>query len=168
MLEPTGVSHHNKPCISNWGNIYKHCTFCKVLLKLLVMYTFRIIIIIDLIEPWWKLHSTDHWAIVDVYCMFADKLHCYATYLFCCMCIFREMEYDLENLLLSDGHRIHSLVQQSFVACGISEASPAWQEFIMHIDAIILQGLKNLTISSMAALLNTLLDHDVRLLFFHT
>ncbi|XP_018424228.1 PREDICTED: dynein beta chain, flagellar outer arm-like [Nanorana parkeri] len=72
----------------------------------------------------------------------------------------KEMEYDLESLLVSDGHRIHSLVQQSFVACGISEASPAWQEFIMHIDAIILQGLKKLTISSLAALLNTLLDHE--------
>lgn len=82
------------------------------------------------------------------------------------MCIFREMEHDLESLLVSDGHRIHSLVQQSFVACEISEASPAWQEFIMHIDAIILQGLKNLTISSLAALLNTLLDCEVRFFFY--
>ncbi|XP_068122143.1 uncharacterized protein [Hyperolius riggenbachi] len=72
----------------------------------------------------------------------------------------KKTEHDLESQLILDGHRIHSLVQQSFVACGISEASPAWQEFIMHMDAIVLQGLKKVTLSSLAALLNTLLDRD--------
>ncbi|XP_063809812.1 uncharacterized protein LOC135027842 isoform X3 [Pseudophryne corroboree] len=72
----------------------------------------------------------------------------------------KNIEHELESLLIPDGQRIHSLVEQSFVACGISEASPAWQEFIMHIDAVVLQGLKKVTISSLAALLNTLLDCD--------
>ncbi|XP_075053831.1 uncharacterized protein LOC142139871 [Mixophyes fleayi] len=72
----------------------------------------------------------------------------------------KEIEHELTSLLIPDGQKIHSLVEQSFDACGISEASPAWQEFIMHIDAIVLQGLKKVTISSLAALLNTLLDSD--------
>ncbi|XP_040278224.1 dynein beta chain, flagellar outer arm-like [Bufo bufo] len=71
----------------------------------------------------------------------------------------KKIEYELEALLFPDGQKIHTLVQQSFTACCISEASPAWQEFIMHIDAIVLQGLKKVTISSLAALLNTLLDY---------
>ncbi|XP_069829066.1 uncharacterized protein [Dendropsophus ebraccatus] len=71
----------------------------------------------------------------------------------------KKIEHDLEALLVPDGQRIHNLVQQSFAACSISEASPAWQEFVMHIDAIVLQGLKKVTISSLAALLNTLLDY---------
>ncbi|XP_075707241.1 uncharacterized protein LOC142741794 [Rhinoderma darwinii] len=71
----------------------------------------------------------------------------------------KKIEHELKALLVPDGHKIHNLVQQCFAACGISEASPAWQEFIMHIDAIVLQGLKKTTISSLAALLNTLLDY---------
>ncbi|XP_077155311.1 uncharacterized protein LOC143817709 [Ranitomeya variabilis] len=71
----------------------------------------------------------------------------------------KKIEHELEALLVPDGVKIHNLVQQCFAACGISEASPAWQDFIMHIDAIILQGLKKVTISSLAALLNTLLDY---------
>ncbi|XP_075119220.1 uncharacterized protein LOC142194092 [Leptodactylus fuscus] len=77
----------------------------------------------------------------------------------------KKIEHELETLLVSDGQKIHSLIQQSFVACGISEASPAWQEFIMHIDDIVVQGLKKITISSLVALLNTLLDyHNVPIL----
>ncbi|XP_075192459.1 uncharacterized protein LOC142291659 [Anomaloglossus baeobatrachus] len=69
------------------------------------------------------------------------------------------IEHELETLLVPDGLKIRNLVEQSFAACGISEASPAWQDFIIHIDAIILQDLKKVTISSLAALLNTLLDY---------
>ncbi|KAM9320087.1 uncharacterized protein PAF06_004553 [Gastrophryne carolinensis] len=72
----------------------------------------------------------------------------------------KKIEHDLEGLFLADGHRIHSLVQQCFVACGIGEASPVWQEFLKHVDTIVLQGLKKVTVSSLAALLNTLLDRD--------
>ncbi|XP_056412427.1 uncharacterized protein LOC130355786 isoform X2 [Hyla sarda] len=71
----------------------------------------------------------------------------------------KKIEHELEALLIPDRQKIDHLVQQSFLACGISEASPAWQEFVMHIDAIVLQGLKKVTISSLAALLNTLLDY---------
>uniref|UniRef100_A0A8C5WK28 Dynein heavy chain n=1 Tax=Leptobrachium leishanense TaxID=445787 RepID=A0A8C5WK28_9ANUR len=70
----------------------------------------------------------------------------------------RNIEHEVESMLVPDGQRIHSLVQESFRASGISEASPAWQDFIMDIDDIIFQGLKKVTISSLAALLNTILD----------
>ncbi|KAG8587471.1 hypothetical protein GDO81_005673 [Engystomops pustulosus] len=72
----------------------------------------------------------------------------------------KRIEHELEAILVPDGQRIHNLVNQSFSACGVSEASPAWQEFIVHIDAIVLQDLKKVTISSLAALLNTTLDYN--------
>ncbi|XP_053311944.1 dynein axonemal heavy chain 9-like [Spea bombifrons] len=72
----------------------------------------------------------------------------------------RNMEHELENMLVSDGKRIHNIVDESFVASGISEASPAWQDYIIGIDDLIFQGLKKVTISSLAALLNTLLDSE--------
>ncbi|KAM4702001.1 uncharacterized protein O3C94_002925 [Discoglossus pictus] len=72
----------------------------------------------------------------------------------------KHLEQELGKQLISDGQKIHSLVHQSFVATGISEASPAWQDYIMHIDDLILQGLKKVTVTSLAALLNTLLDFD--------
>ncbi|CAH2222791.1 Hypothetical predicted protein [Pelobates cultripes] len=72
----------------------------------------------------------------------------------------RNIEHELENILIPEGQRIHSLVQQSFHASGISEASPAWQDYIMGIDDLIFQGLKKLTISSLAALLNTIMDDE--------
>ncbi|KAM4795913.1 dynein axonemal heavy chain 9-like [Rhinophrynus dorsalis] len=70
------------------------------------------------------------------------------------------MEQELRSLLIPDGQRIHCLVQQSFIACGISEASPPWQDYIMHIDALVLQGLKKVTITTLASMLNSLLDCD--------
>ncbi|XP_053561397.1 uncharacterized protein LOC128652486 [Bombina bombina] len=72
----------------------------------------------------------------------------------------KELENQLETVLISDGQKMHEFVHQSFVATGLSEASPAWQEYLMHIDTLILQGLKNVTITSLAALLNTLLDSE--------
>ncbi|KAM8977325.1 uncharacterized protein RCH25_043181 [Pelodytes ibericus] len=72
----------------------------------------------------------------------------------------KNMEHELESILIPDGQRIHNLVYQSFLSIGISEASPAWQDYIMGIDDLIFQGLKKVTISSLAALLNTLLDSE--------
>ncbi|XP_069470025.1 uncharacterized protein [Ambystoma mexicanum] len=70
----------------------------------------------------------------------------------------KNLEEDLERQLLPDGQILHSLAQKSFEAVGISEASPAWQEYIQHIDMLVLQGLKKVTITSLASMLNTLLD----------
>ncbi|KAJ1184768.1 hypothetical protein NDU88_001571 [Pleurodeles waltl] len=70
----------------------------------------------------------------------------------------KNLEHELERQLLPEGQIIHSLVQKSFEAVGISEASPAWQEYIQHIDVLVLQALKKVTITSLASMLNTLLD----------
>ncbi len=35
----------------------------------------------------------------------------------------------------------------------ISEASPAWQDYIDYVDAIVLEGLKQATISSLKCML---------------
>ncbi|MGH0148673.1 UNVERIFIED_CONTAM: hypothetical protein FKN15_020618 [Acipenser sinensis] len=72
------------------------------------------------------------------------------------------LEHSLERQILPDGQRIHNLVKGSFVAVGVSEASPAWQEYVEHIDILVLQGLKEVTFSSLASMLNTLLEGQVR------
>ncbi|KAE8625049.1 hypothetical protein XENTR_v10006145 [Xenopus tropicalis] len=71
-----------------------------------------------------------------------------------------KLEQEFANILIPDGQKIHSLVHQSLVASGISEASPAWQDYIMHIDSMVLQGLKKVTITSLASMLNTLLETE--------
>ncbi|XP_058857324.1 dynein beta chain, ciliary-like isoform X3 [Acipenser ruthenus] len=68
------------------------------------------------------------------------------------------LEHSLERQILLDGQRIHNLIKESFVAVGVSEASPAWQEYVEHIDILVLQGLKEVTFSSLASMLNTLLE----------
>ncbi|XP_018102433.1 dynein beta chain, flagellar outer arm [Xenopus laevis] len=72
----------------------------------------------------------------------------------------KKLEQEFENILIPDGQKIHSLVHQSLFASGISEASPAWQDYIMHIDSLVLQGLKKVTITSLASMLNTLLETE--------
>ncbi|XP_041092529.1 dynein beta chain, flagellar outer arm-like [Polyodon spathula] len=68
------------------------------------------------------------------------------------------LEHSLERQIFTDGQRIHNLIKESFVAVGVSEASPAWQEYVEHIDILVLQGLKEVTFSSLASMLSTLLE----------
>ena len=46
-------------------------------------------------------------------------------------------------------------------AVQISRASPAWEEYVDHIDALVLDGLKKTTLKSLRAMLNTLVHSNV-------
>uniref|UniRef100_W5M8M7 Uncharacterized protein n=1 Tax=Lepisosteus oculatus TaxID=7918 RepID=W5M8M7_LEPOC len=70
----------------------------------------------------------------------------------------RLLELSLGRQISSDGHRIQSLVQESLIVLGISEASPAWQDYMEYIDVLLLKGLKQVTLSSLASMLNTVLE----------
>ena len=43
----------------------------------------------------------------------------------------------------------------------ISQASPAWQDYIDYIDAIVLDGLKQSSLSSLRTMLNTLVQANM-------
>ncbi|XP_039611018.1 dynein beta chain, flagellar outer arm-like [Polypterus senegalus] len=77
------------------------------------------------------------------------------------------VESALKRQIISDGQRIHQLIGQSFKAVSISEASPAWQGFTEHMDILVLQGLKRVTLSSLASMLNLLLEEQVPILQIH-
>lgn len=49
----------------------------------------------------------------------------------------KHLEDDLENVVIPSGHKIHQLVDTSFEAVQISQASPAWQDYIDYVDAIV-------------------------------
>ncbi|XP_053409232.1 uncharacterized protein LOC123561373 isoform X4 [Mercenaria mercenaria] len=68
---------------------------------------------------------------------------------------------DHESLVVPSGHKIHSLVLNSFEAVQISQASPAWQDFIDYIDAIVLDGLKQATLTSLKTMLNNLVQANM-------
>ncbi|KAK6172547.1 hypothetical protein SNE40_016179 [Patella caerulea] len=68
---------------------------------------------------------------------------------------------ELENVVLPSGNKIHQLVSKSFEAVQISEASPAWQDYIDYIDAIVLDGLKQATLTSLMSMLNTLVQANM-------
>ena len=46
-------------------------------------------------------------------------------------------------------------------AVQISQASPAWQDFIDYIDAIVLDGLKQATLTSLKTMLNNLVQANM-------
>lgn len=52
------------------------------------------------------------------------------------------MHESFESGIIREGKRVHYLMANSFNAAGISEASPAWQEYISFINDIILKGFK--------------------------
>ncbi|XP_052060514.1 uncharacterized protein LOC127700861 isoform X4 [Mytilus californianus] len=66
-----------------------------------------------------------------------------------------------EGIVVPSGYRIHSLVQMSFEAVQISQASPAWQDYIDYIDAIVLDGLKQATLTSLKSMLNNLVQANM-------
>lgn len=46
-------------------------------------------------------------------------------------------------------------------AVQISQASPAWQDYIDYIDAIVLDGLKQATLTSLKSMLNNLVQANM-------
>lgn len=74
---------------------------------------------------------------------------------------FRTLTEEHESLVVPSGFRIHTLVQMSFDAVQISQASPAWQDYIDYIDAIVLDGLKQATLTSLKSMLNNLVQANM-------
>ena len=73
----------------------------------------------------------------------------------------RRLNEDHEGVVVPSGHKIHSLAISSFEAVQISQASPAWQDFIDYIDAIVLDGLKQATLTSLKTMLNNLVQANM-------
>lgn len=48
-----------------------------------------------------------------------------------------------------------------FQAVQISQASPAWQDYIDYVDAIVLDGLKQATLTSLKSMLNNLVQANM-------
>ena len=46
-------------------------------------------------------------------------------------------------------------------AVQISQASPAWQDYIDYVDAIVLDGLKQSTLTSLKSMLNNLVQANM-------
>ncbi|XP_022099208.1 dynein beta chain, ciliary-like [Acanthaster planci] len=72
-----------------------------------------------------------------------------------------ELNEDHERLVKPSGQRIHHLLGNSFEAVQISRASPAWEDYVDHIDALVLDGLKQSTLKSLRSMLNTLVHSNV-------
>ncbi|XP_076457719.1 uncharacterized protein LOC143291635 isoform X3 [Babylonia areolata] len=73
----------------------------------------------------------------------------------------KRLDEELENVVVPSGNKIHGLVQNSFEVVQISQASPAWQDYIDYIDAIVLDGLKQSTLTSLRTMLNTLVQANM-------
>ena len=73
----------------------------------------------------------------------------------------RRLNEEHESVVVPSGHKIHSLAISSFEAVQISQASPAWQDFIDYIDAIVLDGLKQATLTSLKMMLNNLVQANM-------
>nr|XP_022320176.1 dynein beta chain, flagellar outer arm-like isoform X6 [Crassostrea virginica] len=73
----------------------------------------------------------------------------------------KHLEDDFENMVIPSGHKIHQLVDTSFEAVQISQASPAWQDYIDYVDAIVLDGLKQSTLTSLKSMLNNLVQANM-------
>ncbi|XP_043910785.1 dynein beta chain, flagellar outer arm-like [Protopterus annectens] len=71
------------------------------------------------------------------------------------------LDQELKNKLVPDGQKIHTLLQESYISVKISEASPAWQEYTEHVAVLVFEGLKRVILTSLASLLNTLLDREL-------
>lgn len=69
---------------------------------------------------------------------------------------FRQLTDELEGIIVPAGSKIHALVQESYESVQISQASPAWKDYVDYIDAIVLDGLKETTLLSLKAMLKTL------------
>jgi dynein heavy chain len=78
-----------------------------------------------------------------------------------CFLCDRNLDEQLDNTVVPAGHKVHSLVQTSFEVVQISQASPAWQNYIDYIDAIVLDGLKQSTLASLRTMLNTLVQANM-------
>ena len=53
------------------------------------------------------------------------------------------------------------LISRSLQAVAISEASPAWQDYVDYVDAIVLDGLKQACLKALKAMLRQLVKSNM-------
>jgi dynein heavy chain len=74
---------------------------------------------------------------------------------------FSSLHEKFETGIHREGKRIHYLMANSFNAAGISEASPAWQEYIGFINDIILKGFKMSSFKSLTNMQKAMISSEV-------
>ncbi|XP_078672103.1 uncharacterized protein LOC144911712 isoform X1 [Branchiostoma floridae x Branchiostoma belcheri] len=73
----------------------------------------------------------------------------------------KKLDEDLTSIIVPSGHRIHTLLQESFEAVQISRASPAWEAYVEFVDSIVLDGLKRSTVTSLETMHNQLVMANI-------
>ncbi|XP_055866060.1 uncharacterized protein LOC106055129 isoform X2 [Biomphalaria glabrata] len=66
-----------------------------------------------------------------------------------------------EAVVAPASSRIHNLMNESYEVVQISQASPAWRDYVDYIDAIILDGLKLACLTSLKTMLNTMVQANL-------
>lgn len=75
-----------------------------------------------------------------------------------------KLHESFENRIQREGKKIHLLISASFSAASISEASPAWQEYINYINDIILKGFKISTLKSLKNMCSAMVSARVNII----
>lgn len=68
----------------------------------------------------------------------------------------RQYHTEIKKLITRGGSRIHSLIQITFKAVEISEASPGWQDYINYANEIIFNGFKTSSMTSLEHMYNAM------------
>ncbi|KAK2190790.1 hypothetical protein NP493_68g02015 [Ridgeia piscesae] len=111
-----------------------------------------------------RSYSIDELILMQRYVI--EVVICTSYFLICSnLLICRQLNEDFENLVVPSGHRIHSLLEASFKAVEISEASPAWQDYVDYIDAIVLNGLKQSSLASLQSMLKQIVTSNMNQVF---
>lgn len=73
----------------------------------------------------------------------------------------RELHNSFKKDITRGGNKIHSLINSTLTAVGISEASPGWQEYLIYMNEIIFGGFRISSLSSLKNMLNSMTDSQV-------
>ncbi|KAH9514965.1 hypothetical protein Btru_021540, partial [Bulinus truncatus] len=73
----------------------------------------------------------------------------------------KKLNDDFESVVTPASSRIHNLMNESYEVVQISQASPAWKDYVDYIDAIILDGLKLACLTSLRNMLNTMVQANM-------
>ncbi|XP_064650622.1 uncharacterized protein LOC135502065 isoform X3 [Lineus longissimus] len=73
----------------------------------------------------------------------------------------KKLDEDQEMAIVPLGMKIHNIVSLSFEAAQISKASPAWEDYVDYLDNIVLDGLKQSTLTSLKTMLNTMVQSNL-------
>ena len=57
-----------------------------------------------------------------------------------------------QDVITLSGRKIHALVHKALHSLGISEVSPGWQNFLLEIEQLVVDGMKSSVISALHAM----------------